>query len=229
MARDERAGRMTRWLDRAEELLYEGEETVERVSTGEGGVVVTTHRVLAFTPDAEGSNYEAVERPNVAGVEREATGEQRLLGLAAKVLVVGLALTGAGLAIDMDSLIGDVSLSSGTGAVGMGGVLSTVQTMLDLLAHLDEVVTVVGALALLVGTALLGAYAYTRRRVLVVEVAGDEDVAVPVSGDDGGDGTGGFVPDGAGNEAAGAGGPSGDGPDADPADRLERAIRPDER
>ncbi|WP_225335601.1 hypothetical protein [Halomicrobium urmianum] len=219
---------MTRWLDRAEELLYEGEETVERVTVGGGGVVVTTHRVLAFTPDAEGSNYEAVERPNVAGVERRATGEDRLLGVAAKVVVVGLALTGAGLAIDMNSLIGDVSLSSGTGAVGMGGVLSTVQTMLDLLAHLDEVVTVVGALALLVGVVLLGAYARTRERVLVVEVAGDEDVTVSLSDGDGGSGGDGFVPDGYEDGTVDAAGSPGDGPGADPVDRLERAIRPGE-
>ncbi|MFC7026658.1 hypothetical protein ACFQH8_02280 [Halomicroarcula sp. GCM10025710] len=36
---------------------------------------MTSHRLLAFTPDREGPNYRTVDRPNVEGVDVRTSGE----------------------------------------------------------------------------------------------------------------------------------------------------------
>ena len=67
------------WVERAEGLLYEGESVRETVPVGAGGIVVTTHRLLAFTPDREGPNFRQVDRPNVDGAEVRTVGTFRFL------------------------------------------------------------------------------------------------------------------------------------------------------
>ncbi|WP_276273209.1 hypothetical protein [Haloarcula litorea] len=169
------------WVNRAGDLLYDGEGVQEQVRVGDGGVVVTSHRVLAFTPDREGPNYRAVERPNVEGVGLTTDGETDHLERGVKALVAGLALVAAGYTVDLDGLVSGVSLSdtAATGAAGLGRMLGTLQTLLGLLARLDDLLLLFGALALLFAVVVLGVYLWSRERVLVVEVAGDDDVHLP--------------------------------------------------
>jgi len=192
---------MAPWRTRVDDLLYDGEDVDTEVEVGEGAVVVTSHRVLAFTPESDGANYDYVDRPNVAGVERTARGTVAYLFHAVRALLVGGVLLAAGQLVSLDDMVGGVDLGTTGGAgMGLGSFLSMMQTLLDVLAMLDEIMTAGGAVALLLATLLLGAYAWSREDLLVVEVAGDDDLELPADED-------------------------GDDPVAD---RLERAVRPDD-
>lgn len=196
---------MSRWFARVDGLLFDGETVETRVDVGEGGVVVTSHRVLAFTPDDEGSNFEYVDRPNVDGVERTARGQLRFAIAAVKAILVGAVLLAAGHFVSLDGLVGSIDMT-GAGGMGLGGFLSAMQTLLNLLAVLDEILTALGALVLLLGAFLLGVYAWTRTDLLVVEVAGGDDVELRV----------------------GEGDEENEGNDLENlADRLNRAVRPE--
>jgi hypothetical protein len=174
------------WVERADALLYDGETVEREVRVGEGGVVVTTHRVLAFTPDRDGANYRAVDRPNVEGVGVTTTGEGAFLEQGVKALVAGVVLVGAGQVISLDGIVAGISIGGGqaASAVGIGGLLGMVQTLLTLLAQLDDIMRLFGGLALALAAVVLGVYAWSRERVLVVDVAGDDDVVLSAPDDE---------------------------------------------
>ncbi|SFR88968.1 hypothetical protein SAMN05216559_0558 [Halomicrobium zhouii] len=193
---------MARWRTRVDDLLYDGEDVETDVEVGEGAVVVTSHRVLAFTPESDGANYDYVDRPNVTGVERTNRGTIAYLFHAVKALLVGGVLLAAGQLVSLDGMVDGIELSTAGGAgMGLGGFLSVMQNLLNLLAMLDEIMTLAGAGALLLGALSLGAYALSRETLLVVEVAGDDDVELPAGED---------------------------GEDDSVAGRLEKAVRPDD-
>jgi hypothetical protein len=171
------------WVERAEGLLYEGESVRETVPVGAGGIVVTTHRLLAFTPDREGPNFRQVDRPNVDGAEVRTVGTFRFLQRAVKAFVVGGVLLAAGLAVNLEGMVAGISLDSGGTAstVGIGGMIGTLRTVLSLLARLDDLLRVFGALALALGAVLLAVYLWSRERLLVVAVAGGEDIELAAS------------------------------------------------
>ncbi|WP_135303679.1 hypothetical protein [Haloarcula amylovorans] len=175
------------WGARAGGLLYDGESVEEQVSLDGSGVVVTSHRVLVFTPEREGPNFRQVDRPNVDGVDRRTSGESRFLEHGLKAFVAGIALVVAGQLVSLDSLASGVSLDSGGAATapGLGGMLGLLQTMLSLMARLDDLMLLFGGLALAFAAVALGVYAWSRERLLVVEVAGDDDVELPPPADDG--------------------------------------------
>ena len=174
------------WVERAGDLLYDGEAIETQIRVGEGGVVVTSHRVLAFTPDSDGANYRAVDRPNVEGVDVTTTGEGAFLEQGLKALVAGVALVAAGQVISLDSMVEGISVGGGqaASAVGIGGLLGMLQTMLTLLSQLDEIMQLFGGLALALAAVVLGVYAWSRERVLVVDVAGEDDIVLPAPDDE---------------------------------------------
>jgi len=174
------------WVARAESLLYDGEVIEADVRLDRGGVVVTSHRVLVFTPDREGSNYRQVDRPNVEGVDVTTKGDWSFLELGVKALVIGVVLVGAGMTVSLDSLVGNVSLDSGgaASAVGIGGMLGMLQTMLTLMAQLDDLMRLFGGLALAFAAVVLGVYLWSRDRLLVVRVAGDDDIELTAPDDE---------------------------------------------
>lgn len=169
------------WRDEVERLLYEGETVEETVEMAEGAtVVVTSHRVLAFKPSLEGANFEQVDRPNVEGVSTGALAESDLLGRALQWGVIGLVLLAGGFLVNLDSLVGQVDLSSASaGRIGIGGFMGMMQTVMDLLALLDDGMRLFGAIFLLLAAVLVGVYVLTRDRTLVIRVAGNDDVHVP--------------------------------------------------
>jgi hypothetical protein len=191
---------MPQWRERAEELLYAGESIEETVELDDAHVLVTSHRVLAFTPGADGATFQQADRPNVAGVTSGARAESGLLERGVRLGVIGGVLVVAGMVLDFGSVIGEVDLSGGeaAGQVGLGGILGTLGTVLGLLRDLDQYMGLAGGLFLLLAVGLLGLYWYLREPTLVIHVEGDEDVRVPSP---------------AGERAA-------------IADRLERAVAP---
>jgi len=174
------------WVEQVESLLYDGESVQEQFPIGAGGVVVTSHRLLAFTPDREGPNYRQVDRPNVEGTEIRTVGEFGFLQQAVKALVVGAVLLAAGMTVSIEGMVEGVSLEGGgtASAVGIGGMLGLLQSVLDLLAQLDDLMRIFGALALAFGGVVLGVYLWSRERLLVVAVAGGDDIELPVPGDE---------------------------------------------
>ncbi|EMA19587.1 MULTISPECIES: hypothetical protein [Haloarcula] len=174
------------WVARAESLLYDGEVIEADVRLDRGGVVVTSHRILVFTPDREGSNYRQVDRPNVEGVDVTTSGDWSFLELGVKALVVGVVLVAAGMTVSLDSLVSNVSLDSGgaASAVGIGGMLGMLRTMLSLMAQLDDLLRLFGGLALAFAAVVLGVYLWSRDRLLVVRVAGDDDIELAAPEDE---------------------------------------------
>lgn len=170
---------MDPWLARADELCYEGEEITESARLGDGGVAVTTHRVLAFSPGGDGPNFRQADRPNVEGISRDDGGDAAWLERGLKLLLVGAVLGIAGTFLDLDGLIGGVDLSGGSQVGGLGGVLGLVRGLLAALALLDDLMLVLGGVALLGAAGALGAYLWTRESTLRVAVAGGENLTVP--------------------------------------------------
>lgn len=167
------------WTERVDELLYQGEEALERHEAGPNLLVVTTHRLLAFTPEGDGPNFQHVDLPNVTGVSLSATGRPKLLEYGVKTGALGLLAFGSGAAVDFAGLLSLDSVdTTGAGQVGVGGVLGMVDAVAGLLALLDVALTAGGALLTLAGLGLLAVYLRSRERELVVEVAGGDPVTV---------------------------------------------------
>lgn len=173
---------MSRWQRRVDDLLYDGETVRENIAVGSARVVVTSHRVLTFTPDLEGENFRQADRPNVTGVDTGALAPANLLRRGLMAGVAGVALVLAGLLFDPTSLFGEnLELDTAAGnEFGLGGLMDATRSMFALLMNLDAVLLNLGAIALLLSTVLLGVYWYLRTPTLVIELAGDhENVHVP--------------------------------------------------
>lgn len=177
------------WNGSVESLLFEGESVRRSVAVGDNRVVVTSHRLLAFTPEHDGENYRHVDLPNVADVRAGHRAEAGLLGRGIRALAFGGILLAVGVFVDFESIVPtDAFGGSGgeaAGRIGIGGVMGLMNQFLGLVAGLDDLARVFGALLLLLSTVIFGVYFLTRERVLRVVVAGDAaDVAVPVGDGD---------------------------------------------
>jgi hypothetical protein len=171
---------MAGWQDRVNQLLYEGETVEDSLDLDTATLVITSHRVMAFTPASDGANFRGVERPNVAGAAHGSRDRKSFLWYAGQAGGAGLALVVVGVLIDFDALVGGVDFGlESTAGLGIGGILQMVQQLLALIAMLDEISQLLGALLLLVAAGLLGLYAWTREPTIVVEVAGDDDIHLP--------------------------------------------------
>jgi hypothetical protein len=170
---------------RVADLLYRGETVAESVEVDGNGVVVTSHRVLALTPDLDGPNFRHVDRPNVTGVRMETGGASRWLERTLRPLVLGLVLLTGGWIVDLDGITSglDSTSTETAGQTGVGGIASMAEGLGRSLALLDDALLVGGALCLFLAAAFLGLYAHGRQRRLIVAVAGDEDLSIPVERD----------------------------------------------
>ncbi len=175
------------WQSKVDDLLYESESVEEVVDIKEARVVVTSHRVLTFTPTMDGENFEQVERPNVTGVSTSALARTSLAARSIRYGIYSAMLMLAGLFIDFGGLIGGASFDSqslqGTGASGIAGMA---QGMLNFFTQLDDLMRMVGALGLLVAVVIFAVYWLLRTPTLAITVAGDrEDIHVPRPDDPG--------------------------------------------
>lgn len=175
---------MAGWEARVEALLYNGETVSSGHELGTSSIVVTSHRVLAFTPDSEGANFRYVDRPNVDGVTVTSGGDDAHLRTALRAVAYGVAFLLAGWFLPLDSVLSNVAMPSSTGRLGLGGIAGLLQTLLGLLRNLDDLLVSFGALALLFSCVPMGVYLWSRERALVIEVAGEEDIVVPTDDED---------------------------------------------
>jgi|GEM_PF-1246115 len=166
-------------------LCYDGERIVERTPLGDGWAAVTTHRVLAYNPAAEGRRFEAIDRPNVSGVRVDADGDGRYLGWGLRAAVYGVAGLGGGVALRAMDLQSTLSMDANAGAAPVGSVLAVTDALAAVLTLLTTLLLVSGG-ALLVGAlALLVRYLRTRRPALVVERFGADPVRLSAPRSDG--------------------------------------------
>lgn len=158
-------------------LCYGGESVVEVVPFSGGVVGVTTHRVLALTPGDDGPNLQAVDRPNVTGIEMAAGGDAAHGMRAVRYGVYGLALVGGSFLVDFGGVSG-VETPAGT---GVGQVVGLALAMTGLLALVDDVIRIAGLGVLVLALLLAAVYARSRDSYLAIRVAGDDPVRVPAS------------------------------------------------
>lgn len=172
---------MSGWQRRVDELLYESETVEETVDVETARVVVTSHRVLSFTPEMDGENFTQVERPNVTGVGTGARGNTKLAGRSIRYGVYGIVLVLGGLLIDFESYVGGLEFDAeATSETGAGGIVSIAQAMLNFMAQLDELMQVLGAVLLLAAVVMFAVYWMLREPTLKIAVAGEEaDLHVP--------------------------------------------------
>lgn len=165
---------MSGWSDRVEDLLYEGETIEGDYTVDTAAVYVTSHRVLAFTPEIDGENFHQMDRPNVEGVSLSSGGETRFGRMGARAALYGALMIVVGYFLPIDSVLGDFSMPDSASQLGIGGVFGLMQTMLDFMRSLDDLLQTFGALLLLFALVPIGVYLWSRERNLVIESAGEE-------------------------------------------------------
>lgn len=170
---------MSAWESRVDQLLYEGEEVRVQVGGEDVQIVVTTHRVLSFLPEADGPNFRAVDLPNVTGVSQRVTGASKWLQTGAKWLVVGLVLVGGGILADFEGIFIGGEVAGSMNQVGLGGILGLFAMLRTFVALIDDILLLGGLAAIVGGLAVLGYYLTTRRESVVIGVTGREDIVLP--------------------------------------------------
>lgn len=168
-----------------EDLCYAGEEVAARAPLGGGWAAVTSHRVLAYNPAAEGRRFEAVDRPNVQRVALDARGDRRALRWALRAAGYGVAGLVGGLALRRFDLGATLAVDAGAGAAPVSGVLSVVDLLVAGLAALATLLLVAGGLLALVALLLGVRYVRTRRPTLLVDRFGADPVRVAAPRSDG--------------------------------------------
>lgn len=174
---------MTARRAQVDRLLYDGETVEEFVDVGRDRLVVTSHRVLAFTPTGDGTRFDAIHRPNVTAVERQSGGATRHLERAAKATILGVFLIVGGATVNLDGLLApDTVDPAAASQTGVGDVLGLLGVLNTVLALVDDALLVGGIASIGVAALALTLYRHSRRTDVVVRVAGSDDVHL--TGDD---------------------------------------------
>ncbi|WP_435551021.1 hypothetical protein [Natrinema sp. CGMCC1.2065] len=172
--------RATAWTERVEQLCDEGERIDHRADLEAATLVVTNRRLLAFTPDRDGRNFRAVDRPNVGTVTAESTDRLAWLVLSLAAAVVGVGLLEASQAT-LGGLV-PVGLPSAPDLPPVSDLVGAVREGVGTALLVLEWGAVALALtALLFAVVFAVAYVRSRSRRLVIRVSGGADLAVPVT------------------------------------------------
>lgn len=169
----------TDWVNDIDRLLHSGEEIEEKVSVGDSQVVVTTQRVMFFTPYVDGKNVRYTDRPNVAGIKASNSGNKRVLSVGATVGLTGvfLLVLGNTLSLSVPSALNDIRGEAVPGA----GMANSVASAIELI---DTLLLILGVLFLANAAIITGYYFLKREGTVTVEVAGGEDVELSTREDE---------------------------------------------
>lgn len=165
-------------------LCYDGERVVERAPLGGGWAAVTTHRVLAYNPAAD-RRFEAIDRPNVRGVDVDASGNRRQLGWGLRAALYGVVAVGGGVALRAMDVAGTLAVGDAARTAPVGGVLAVTDALASAVATLTSLLLVGGGVLLCVAVVCFGRYLRTRRPALVIERFGDGPVRLSAPRSDG--------------------------------------------
>lgn len=163
-------------VEELERLCYAGESIVDAATVSGGTVGVTTHRVVALTPDSEGATFQAVDRPNVTGVA-VSTGGDRTYGLQSLRFGVYAAVLLAGSYLVNFEAVDAVDVPAETGAQQ---IVQMAATTTALLSVVDDILRAAGVVVLLVGLGFAALYGYSRDRCLAIEVDGGDALRLPL-------------------------------------------------
>lgn len=167
------------WTERVEQLLYDAETESCRVAVGDATIVITSHRVLAFTP-GEGPRYRAVDRPNVGQVTVDSTGRTRAVAWSALFALVALSSGALAVLFSFADLVPDLGVDDGERTPGDDLADEPFGLLETTLAALDLAVVAVALLSALVAAGFLLRYVRSRSRRVVIEVHGDENLEIPL-------------------------------------------------
>ncbi|WP_254762569.1 hypothetical protein [Natrinema marinum] len=177
-----------RWSDNVDQLCADGETVERRVDLERAAVVVTSHRVLVFTPSASGRNFREVERPNVGTVTVETDQRLRQLCWALVAAAAGIALVETARAVDFAGFAPDPDLEPTAALPGVEVITNAVETVLSAietaLLVLDWAVLTGGVAAFILAVGFVVRYVRSRSRRLRIRVNGGSDVELSAAGID---------------------------------------------
>ncbi|ELY98487.1 hypothetical protein [Natrialba asiatica] len=186
------------WTHHVDALHYDGEAEQRRLELETATIVVTSHRVLAFDRSSRsrlpGTHpYRHVDRPNVQHVTVSQSGSTRHLLRSLLTGAIGLTLLTTAAVVSFGELVPELELDgtaardragtatdAGDAAGTTAAVDSTFETLGVLFQILDTGVLVGGILSLALAAVFAGLYIRSRSRQLVLQVAGGDDIAVPL-------------------------------------------------
>lgn len=154
------------------DVLEEGERRVDEVRVGDARVVLTDRRLVVFR-EAVSPSIRAVDRVNLGDVNNRTKSTPGHLLSAVQWAILGGFLLAAWRLVPFGALVRPVDPPEGT---GFGELFEAVNTIVRLMAFLDEAFLAAGVLALAWGAVRVGRYLYGRTRVLEVTVAGEEPI-----------------------------------------------------
>ena len=180
-----RTDRIDEWRERVDELCYDGERVERRLDLERATIVVTTQRVLAFDPHTAGPDFRHVDRPNVGTVTVETSHRLAVLCAGIGAAVAGIAAVETATSVGVSSAAPAADLEGIDPLPGSDLVVGFVETVLAAvgmaLVALEWGLLLVGVAILVIAVGLVGSYFYSRARLLVVRVSGDDDLEVPVT------------------------------------------------
>ena len=149
------------------------------MTVGAATVVVTSHRVLVFTPD-ERPRFREVDRPNVASVTVVSRGRLRYLVWATVCTLLGLGGVVAATLFGVADLAPSPDVEENGEVPGGDPTGEAFGALESLLALVDLAVAALGLAFLVVAGVFLVRYVVSRARRLVIRVHGEEDIELPL-------------------------------------------------
>lgn len=156
--------------------LYEGEERVDTVTVGDTRLVVTTHRLLV-RPEGDESARRAVDRTNLGAVQVRTQSTRGHIWSGIQWGLLSLFFFGAWQVVPFSSLVVPIEQPAES---GLGGLFEAAQTLVGLLAFLDEAFVLAGVGAFVWSGVQFAQYASSRERTLEIEVTGADAVQLSV-------------------------------------------------
>ena len=176
------ADRPETYIDEDIELLrsqlYEGELMIDTATVDDVLIGISTHRLFALTAEEiDSTTLQTVMLPNVEGFETTAGGKQAYGIRAVRTGIYSVLLLGAGTFVDLEGLISPVTAPAGA---GIGGVLTMVNRLIELVSFVDDALLVTGLVFLAGALFFTAKYLASRDRYFEVIVSGSETVRLPI-------------------------------------------------
>ncbi|WP_327053283.1 hypothetical protein [Halomicrococcus gelatinilyticus] len=165
--------------DRLAELLFAGEEVEEEIPVGGARIVVTSHRVLAFTPEGDERLFDHADRPNVVDARVRTAGRGQYLSWAVRSMVYGGVLVGFGTLLHNSGVLATVGGSNVPGGRAIGGVDRAIRVASDLFGVLTDVFLFLGVALLVLAAAFAVRYYASQSEELVIERLGRDAICIP--------------------------------------------------
>lgn len=161
-----------------QDFLFAGETLDAATRVDNTTIGVSSHRVLAYGPDGDGPALQTAHRANVTDIDISRTGRTTAGYRAVRAGVYTIILVGVGSLIELDSIMEPVTTPTG---MGMGGVISLLNLLVQLIGYVDEVLLVAGLATALATCFFAARYLKSRDRVIEITRTGNEPLRVPIA------------------------------------------------